>query len=1797
MDSSIFKKASEYLGEKNKHRQWKVTVTALAAVVVIATAYILSKPAQTLVNDTYCGVEEHTHTEECYSRELICEYADLETLPSDTQDPAGQESVSQKPEGTTSQGTDTTSGTAHQHDENCYVEEKELTCGQEESAGHTHTDACKTITENRELTCGLTEGTQADGTEHSHGDGCYTVSRTEQITCGQEESAGHTHGDACYTVSQTEQITCGQEESTGHTHSDACYQVVQKLVCGQKEGTTVAEGQGASTDVSQTAGTTTPADGGNADSQAASSTGDQASASTEGTTGDTDTTGSAQAGTDTNGTTPAEGTTEGTDATGTAPAEDNAEGAAHVHTEECYGEVLVCKAEEHTHGDRCYQEVFCGIQGHTHGVSCYDEEGELTCEIPEHKHTDNCYKEPHCGLTVHIHGTDCYDEAGNLTCGLEEHTHVDECYISNTYYCTGQIHVHTNDCYDLEGNLRCGKADYWVHSHSETCYDKNERLICTLPEREETTEGEEGEGLHTHTEECYGVRGVLACGQIEVLRHDHDDTCRIEPSVSWTDTTSVVAYCGRPAHTHQDTCKDSEGNMICNLEEHIHTEECFEEPGYGCLSQIHIHEADCYDKDGNLQCGLADYVLHTHGPLCYGLDGKLLCTLPEIVPHVHGPECYTQEAAAPVEAEGSEEAAGTGENAEATEGGEPVEGQENTPVMVLTCTLPEVEVHEHTAACRNENGALVCGKLQVAEHVHTEDCIIDAADIEITQSFKGADFIVTATYNKKEANLPEEAVLFAERITAEGNEEYYAQRAAQYQEMQGEGDENTMQALLRIGFTAEGAEVEPEAPVTITVQFLDENGMAEGSPVTVVHFGEAGNERIEGTNAQKNSTTFQMNSFSEVALGWKVPAKTVTVDKTFTYEDDAFTVKFHVEGEATLPTEEEIQEAKAQAEGSVSGGDASVSDSDAQVAGSGEGQEAAAETGTEGEVTSEDLEAVVEPLGEDTEKYEEALGYAAEADVEDEILSFQVLSYALTYEGAKLDLTGCKVVVEVTPTDALVEFAENSEASVMAIDGDTAEEDQQTQEDSVQEEPEVFVVAMDSEGTVVNTLTVSRDTSMVYETTAQGTENEITTYATSQANPQFTVEFYAKINVLVSTHETIKPITVIDTSGSKLPTNGGSMAKKNIYVSSSGVVQTTEEEKEIYSPGHYNYVQAPGLVYFNKIAKNKNYILSEIRVRREGSTTWEKYSCADGKEWHFTNKRATQEENKDDFILITEGATIRLIHKYQEKTVVNSADFYDYDVSDGQVYKKDNTGKLVQADRGAATTPDIGETWYMYTNRQGINRNSPNQTFGFGNSEGTLLTTMGEIEGNRANAKNSAYGSPTFGLVTGLVNGKIQYKEGVVAPNLFNDGDASGKTAYGGNLIFRQEGDTYTLTGAEVIEDSQVVSGKYNADIFTRQRDNWNNTYYFAGNDFYPLDTVKTAGVGGHDLLFATNDNCKNLLSISNKNDLENYKTAPVSDDNENHNHYFGMHYTVEFDLVKDYVGPLEYLFYGDDDMWVFLDGPGHSGKLICDIGGVHSSVGEYVNLWDYITKGTEGHYKLTFFYTERGASGSTCWMQFTLPSVSFATTEQDVGKLRIEKQVTGNENTDEEFGFTIKFYNALRDAEGNVIKNLSKEQILENQKDENVLRNDYSYTKYGPEGNVIESDILIWNNSKFTLKAGEYIIISFLPDGSTYAIEEVGPVTVKPKEPGEDVDWDVKEDNPYSPDITGGFETETKGKIVGIISKSQQVSISYNNLYQFELPETGGTGTATLYALAGVLSILFGAGLVYRKKFRERRA
>lgn len=68
------------------------------------------------------------------------------------------------------------------------------------------------------------------------------------------------------------------------------------------------------------------------------------------------------------------------------------------------------------------------------------------------------------------------------------------------------------------------------------------------------------------------------------------------------------------------------------------------------------------------------------------------------------------------------------------------------------------------------------------------------------------------------------------------------------------------------------------------------------------------------------------------------------------------------------------------------------------------------------------------------------------------------------------------------------------------------------------------------------------------------------------------------------------------------------------------------------------------------------------------------------------------------------------------------------------------------------------------------------------------------------------------------------------------------------------------------------------------------------------------------------------------------------SERGNNHNNYFGMRYDVTF-KIGDYVGPLNYKFTGDDDLWVVLDGK----KIVIDLGGIHSAATGNVDLWNYI--------------------------------------------------------------------------------------------------------------------------------------------------------------------------------------------------------------------------------------------------------
>lgn len=61
------------LKDKARLKKWKRITLALSCVVVFCVVYALTLPAITLEGKTICGMEEHTHTEECFQDdELVC---------------------------------------------------------------------------------------------------------------------------------------------------------------------------------------------------------------------------------------------------------------------------------------------------------------------------------------------------------------------------------------------------------------------------------------------------------------------------------------------------------------------------------------------------------------------------------------------------------------------------------------------------------------------------------------------------------------------------------------------------------------------------------------------------------------------------------------------------------------------------------------------------------------------------------------------------------------------------------------------------------------------------------------------------------------------------------------------------------------------------------------------------------------------------------------------------------------------------------------------------------------------------------------------------------------------------------------------------------------------------------------------------------------------------------------------------------------------------------------------------------------------------------------------------------------------------------------------------------------------------------------------------------------------------------------------------------------------------------------------------------------------------------------------
>lgn len=603
--------------------------------------------------------------------------------------------------------------------------------------------------------------------------------------------------------------------------------------------------------------------------------------------------------------------------------------------------------------------------------------------------------------------------------------------------------------------------------------------------------------------------------------------------------------------------------------------------------------------------------------------------------------------------------------------------------------------------------------------------------------------------------------------------------------------------------------------------------------------------------------------------------------------------------------------------------------------------------------------------------------------------------------------------------------------------------------------------------------------------TADVRSGVISVQAAGTANPHYTVQYYA--NIPRFNERGSNPLTVIDTSGGKLPDNVSNPKTKKIYLEPAGGntnknngnatqqyrVAESKKPTRMYTDNQFEYIKSPNPSYINKLIDSPSYTLAQLWVLKEGKRSdsenqadWDVYDNPGSV--HFTNREGVTGGN---VVYIHDDTVIRLVYDTNEAKENFPANFYDYDISDGQnadgSWRTGITG--INAESNYKKSRNEQSTWRSYRDVLAFGNANCGTGMGYSVFDGLFLNKFSTTYTNGDTKKNLNLFGCTFRIAEGLEDGKIVYNPWIVAPKLFNDGDASGKHTYAGSSLgFSRVGDTYTLSSASVNGGGSVdglqnffnpspSAGTIHAHIFT--------------NDFWPLDATQNTdphfGQYGQSVTFAGFGNVEGKPWYT----APQNGTFPDSDDGKGHNSFFGMQYAVEFTLTADYVGPLEYYFFGDDDMWVFLD-----NKLVCDLGGVHSSVGEYVNLWDYLQKGTAGTHTLTFFYTERGASGSTCYMNFTLPSVSGVNIEQKTSDLEVRKQVVGQDESAPDFEFNIRFY----DQNGNPVLD------------------DYAYTKYDKDGRELSGDLVVHDGDTFTLRDGQYVRIRYLPFGLRYTITEV---------------------------------------------------------------------------------------------------
>lgn len=217
---------------RRQHVQARRYVALMLVLALLTTLFVnwqLHGVGISMTADYHCGYEEHQHTAACYEKVLTCGYEEGEPETPVTSSDSSADPVS-----------------AYSAEEPEELEEPVQTEPETIWVPHEHTDAC--YEEHRVLTCYQEEHEHTDDCfdeygalicgefEHIHDDSCYTTEY--ELVCGLDEGELVEEPNPAYQEMPasrpvvdlpTEPAETTPEEPVLHHHTDACY--TEELVC------------------------------------------------------------------------------------------------------------------------------------------------------------------------------------------------------------------------------------------------------------------------------------------------------------------------------------------------------------------------------------------------------------------------------------------------------------------------------------------------------------------------------------------------------------------------------------------------------------------------------------------------------------------------------------------------------------------------------------------------------------------------------------------------------------------------------------------------------------------------------------------------------------------------------------------------------------------------------------------------------------------------------------------------------------------------------------------------------------------------------------------------------------------------------------------------------------------------------------------------------------------------------------------------------------------------------------------------------------------------------------------------------------------------------------------------------------------------------------------------------------------------------------------------------------------------------------------------------------------------------